>query len=99
MPILRCPHKACLQQGFDAKLANGTECLFVPVLAEWIADLLETASLLNVRGFPSGFPDPNYIVNKKDLNSAERKFERQTEAHHKKARQCLAHKHFVVLPA
>lgn len=68
--------------------AAGTQCFCVLVLAAWIADLLETASLLNVRSFPSDYPDASFLVHKDQLNSVDGDFPRRTEEHHDKARQC-----------
>ena len=108
MAVCRCskcpaPHMNthfCMQQGFIATAADGTQCLCVPVLAVVIADLQEMASLLNVRSYPAAFPDANYIVHRDELNSVEDKFPPRTMAFHEKARSLLRHMHaFPRLPA
>ena len=76
---------ACLQQGAVMQTADGRRFHCATALAAWIADLQETASLVNVRAHPAEWSDPNYLVPRGELNSITGKFERRTERHHDKA--------------
>ena len=84
---------ACLQQGIEMVTADGRRFHMVPLPLAWIADLLETANLLNVLAFPAAYPDPNFLVHKSQLNNPTDVFPLRTEAHHDKASHHLEHRH------
>lgn len=58
-------------------------------MAAIIADLQVTASLLHVRGYPSVFRIPSYIVHTDEVNALADKFLPRTKAHHEEARSQL----------
>ena len=54
-----------MQQGAVMQTADtGQRYHFIPVLAAYIADLLKTANVLNVRAYPGEFSEPNFLVPK-----------------------------------
>jgi hypothetical protein len=72
-------------------MPDGSRCFVVPLLVGWIADYQETCALLNVRGYPSSLPDPNYLVRKTQLNNVVDEFLPRTKKHHDKARRRRKH--------
>lgn len=78
-------HLRVLLQGAVMQTASGRRFSCVPVLAFYIADLLETASLTNVLAYPAAFPDPTFLVPKHKLNCFDEEFPLRTEAYHNQA--------------
>ena len=62
--------------------ADGRLLFCIPVPAAFIADLQETASVLNLMAHPADYSDPNYLVHKSKLNSVREQFPPRTEKYH-----------------
>lgn len=71
----------CCCSGHEFECIDGVMRRLYPMLAVWVADLLEAGSLYLVRPGASTMPDVNYLIKWAELADLHPILERRTEKH------------------